>query len=378
MAVSLRIKNDIYHAVFRIVDQDGNSHQKSVSTKISATGHHKREAMKIAEKIVEKYQESKIDYKKILFSEWVEQWLEQKMLSIDTITYDGYKSYVINHILPYFSSQKCLLQNISPQDIQLYYKRKSECLSGKSLRNHHVVISGALNDALKKNLIPYNPATRVEIPKKKKFTANYYTAEQATNLLVALTNSDIGDVVTIALYYGMRRSEILGLKWGAIDFDAGNLEVKATVVRFSKVVEKEVTKTQSSNRTYPLLPLIRKMLLKRRSKQAEYRLLYGNEYKESEYVFTWPDGRSLLPDYVTRKFSEELQKHMLPQIRFHDLRHTTASLLIAQGFQLKDIQEWLGHGDIGTTANIYGHLDYKRKEVIGNGIDGILGLKKPS
>lgn len=373
MAVSLQIKKNTYYAVFWIQGDDGKQHQKWVSTKISADGHHKRAAMTKAKEIAALYEENHlIDYPKILFSDWVGTWLNQKRAQIDVITYEGYASYAKNHITPYFSAKKLTLRDISPQHIQDYYNSKikdpdkpssenKDKLSGKSLKSHHIVIRGALEDAVRKNIIPYNPADRVSVPKKEKYTGKFYTEKEAMRLLEALHGDIIEPVVTLTLFYGMRRSEVLGLKWSAVDFKKQTISVEATVVRFSRVVCKEKTKNASSRRTYPMIPEISQILKKVRKQQAESQIMYGSAYMKSDYVFTWPDGKQFAPDFVTRHFSMFLKNNNFPHIRFHDLRHTTASLLISKGYQLKDIQEWLGHSDIGTTANIYGHLDFESK-----------------
>ena len=132
--------------------------------------------------------------------------------------------------------------------------------------------------------------------------------------------------------------------------------------------EKDTTKTSSSYRSYPISEDVEKMLKSIKEKENENRKLFGKEYIENDYIFKWENGKLYSPDYITSKFSKLLKKHNLPHIRFHDLRHSCASLLISKGFTLKDIQEWLGHADIQTTANIYSHLDIKRKSNISNSL----------
>lgn len=384
MAVSLQEKNGKYYAVFRVTDMNGREKQKWVNTQIPTAGHNKRKAMAKAKEIAETYQEEKvIDYPKTLFSDWLRTWLDQKKMDIDIVTYQGYESYAKNHLIPYFSKKKLTLQNIAPQDIQDYYnsKRKdpTKCdeknkgkLSGKSLKSHHIVIRGALEDAVRKNIIPYNPADRVSVPKAEKYTGNFYTEEQTNELLRKIQGDIIAPVVELTVLYGMRRSEVLGLKWSSIDFDRKTISILSTRVRFSDVVCKDKTKNNSSRRTYPMTDEIAKTLRRVRKEQMEYQLLHGEAYRKSEYVFTWPDGRPYNPDFVTRHFTTFLKKNNLPHIRFHDLRHTTASLLLSKGYQLKDIQEWLGHSDIGTTGNIYGHLAYENKKDMARKMCGFL------
>ena len=381
MTVSLQQKKGVYYAVFRVTDANGDSKQKWVSTKIQAKRGNKREAQKAAEEIASKYEEARVViYPRTPFWQWLETWLEQKQNEVDLITFQGYESYYRNHIGPYFKQHNVTLTDLSPQDLQLYYNRKIQKpgehvegkLSGNSIRRHHVLIRGALNDAVKKNIIPYNPADRVALPKKQKYVGSFYTKQQAVALLEAIKGTIIEGIVTMTVIYGLRRSEAVGLKWEAVDFANDTFTIQSTVVRFSKVVEKNTTKNQASHRTYPMTPEVKQMLLTIREKQRDMKEVIGDCYVDSGYVFTWEDGRFLNPDYVTRKFSQILKANDLPHIRYHDLRHTTASLLIDKGYDLKRVSEWLGHSDIGTTANIYGHLSFDNKKDTLNTMSGLL------
>ena len=141
------------------------------------------------------------------------------------------------------------------------------------------------------------------------------------------------------------------------------ITIKHTVVKGKKseLIERDSTKTESSFRRYPMSKEIKELLFKQIAIEQENKKRFGNQYHNTDYVFKWEDGQSFMPDYITRKFKKLLKKCKLPDIRFHDLRHSCASLLVSQGFQLKDVQEWLGHADISTTANIYAHLFDDRK-----------------
>ena len=332
MTVSLQQKKGIYYAVFRVTDSNGNTKQKWVSTKIPAKRGNKREAQKAAEEIASNYEEAKVvAYPKTPFWQWIETWLDQKQNDVDAITYQGYVSYYKNHIGPYFKKHDISLDDVSPQDIQLYFNSKAQKpggqvkgkLSSKSLRKHNVIIRGALDDAVKKNIIPYNPADRVALPKLQKYVGGFYTLEQARLLLEAVKGSVIEGIVTMTLFYGLRRSEAVGLKWTAVNFENNTFTIQSTVVRFSEIVEKDKTKNQASHRTYPMTPEVREMLLSIRERQQSMKEIMGDCYTGSGYVFTWEDGRMLSPDYVSSKFSKILNAHGLPHIRFYDLRHTT-------------------------------------------------------
>ncbi len=371
MSVSLQEKKGVYYAVFRVVDINGETKQKWVSTKVPVKRGNKREAQRAAQEIAGKFEEGKIvAYPKTPFWQWIETWLEQKEIEVDRVTFQGYTSYYRNHIGPYFKQHNVSLNDITPQDVQLYYNRKVQKpgehikgkLSGKSLHDHHCVIRGALEDAMKKNIIPFNPADRVTLPKKQKYVGSFYTQQQAKALLEAIKGTNIENIVTLTILYGLRRSEAVGLKWSAVNFESDTFTIESTVVRFSEILEKNTTKNQASHRSYPMTPEIKQILLSIRERQQEMQELMGDSYIDSGYVFTWDDGRILNPDYVSRKFSKILAANGLPHIRYHDLRHTTASLLIAKGYDIKQVSEWLGHSDIGTTANIYGHLSFENKK----------------
>ena len=121
--------------------------------------------------------------------------------------------------------------------------------SKSGVHNHHIVIHGALEDAVKKNIIPYNPADRVTLPKKQKYVGGFYTQKQAAALLEAIKGTIIEGIVTMTIIYGLRRSEAVGLKWEAVDFVNDTFTIQSTVVRFSEIIEKNTTKNQSSHRT---------------------------------------------------------------------------------------------------------------------------------
>ena len=140
------------------------------------------------------------------------------------------------------------------------------------------------------------------------------------------------------------------------------IQIRHTVSKVTKVVEKGKTKSQSSRRSFPLTAEARGIFLAAKAAEEENLRLFRKSYKVNDYIFKWPDGTPFAPDYVTHHFAKVLKQNGLPHIRFHELRHSCASLLINNGCGLKDVQEWMGHSDIQMTANIYGHLDTARKQ----------------
>lgn len=179
----------------------------------------------------------------------------------------------------------------------------------------------------------------------------------------------IGLVIKISSYYGFRRSEVLGLIWQSINFSRKTITIENKVLNFKKeVICSEVLKTFSSNRTLPLLPEIEEKLLKRKKKK------FGSSYnkKYEDYVFVNDIGDLILPDYITHSFGDLLKKYKLKHIRFHDLRHSCASLLVANNVPMKNIQEWLGHSSYNLTADTYSHLNFDSKKESANVISKAL------
>ncbi len=371
MTGSLQVKKGFFFVVVNLYDDEGKRKPKWVSTGISALPGNKREAEKKMREILSIYEKGKVvAYEGRLFSDCIADWIVEIKPSVEQITWESYTSYATNHLIPYFSEAKIKLSTLTPKHLENYYKYKLENgrirgtggLSANSIKKHAVVIHGVLRDALKKNLIPYNPAERASLPKcDTSPVGKFYNPEQVKRLLELVKGTSIEAAVFLTVYYGFRRSEVCGLKWDAIDFDADTLLVKHTVVKFRSRIEKDRTKNKSSRRSYPLLSNVRAFLVRLRIEQANYEKLFGDRYTKNDYVCTWPDGRPLEPDYVTRKFKQILRQNNMPEIRFHDLRHTTATVLLSIGFSLKEIGDWLGHRDFATTANIYAHLDFKSK-----------------
>ena len=196
----------------------------------------------------------------------------------------------------------------------------------------------------------------------------FYDADEMQELFAALKGHKLELVVLVAAFYGLRRGEVLGLKWDAIDFERNTITIKRTVTSVNidgkvTIIEQDSAKTKSSLRTLPLVSQFREYFLSVKEAQKENKKVCGNSYDYSHdgYVFVDALGRRMKPDYISSTFSVLLEKKGLKRIRFHDLRHSCASLLLANGVPMKQIQEWLGHSDFNTTANIYAHLDYSSK-----------------
>ena len=363
MTGSLQIKCGVYYAVLNFKDGHGKRRQKWICTELEVKDN-KRRAEAFLNKLLAEHDSMKTTYDKdTLFSDYMLEWLETVAGSIERNTYESYRSIIKRYIEPYFKGRKIRLQSLEPQHIQMFYNSGIKSgLSANTVIKQHANIRKALQHAVKMNMIPYNPADRVTLPKKQKYHANFYTAEEVNNLLRVFINEPIYPAVLLASFYGFRRSEVLGLKWSHVDFYKNTITVQDTVVQYDTVIDKPRTKTKASHRTLPLTLQIKEYLQHLKRRQTENRLLLGSAYICNDYVCKRDNGEPFTPDYLTGRFLKVLIKNKLSHIRFHDLRHSAASMLLANGFSLKDIQEWLGHGTLATTANIYAHLQFQAKQ----------------
>lgn len=378
MKGSLQIKSNKYYAVFRI-----NGKLKWHNLNIEAKRGTKREAERAMVELIAQYNKTPAVFHKTDFVEYINEWLEEVKNQIDIVTYEGYEQYAKKHIIPYFENKHLMLQDVSIRDIENYYnhKAKSGRLDGKpgglsirTLKLHGVVLSLVFKKAIHDGILTANPCTYAKLPKIERAQpiAKFYTVEQCKKLLEITKGTPLHDMVYLTMLYGLRRSELMGLKWEAVDFVNRTITIQHTVVVQSTVIAKDKTKNRTSRRTYPLLDDVRNILMNIKKRQNEYEKLFGNCYAESGYIFTKEDGTPFYPSYPSHQLQKCLKKYDLPHIRWHDLRHTTASMLILKGWQMKEISEWLGHSDIGTTMNIYGHIDMEHKRELGHTLNGLL------
>ena len=368
----LQEKNDFYYIVLSYKDADGKRKTKWEATGLSVKRNKKKAEALLLERrrnfmVPTAPAEIRLD-DDILFSDFMLKWLEVTKSSVQITTYASYQGMVERIIAPYFRKRGIKLVDLKATDLQDFYTKQLERVKANSVIHYHANIHKALKYAVKIDLIPTNPADKVERPKKNAFKGSYYSAEEIHALTEVAEGTKLEIPVLLASFYGLRRSEVLGLKWDAIDFEENTLEIKHIVTQASidgkkVLVQADRAKTKSSLRTLPLVPPIRDRLLMLKGQQETYRRLCGKSYNRDYLGYLCVDeiGNIIRPNYVSEQFPKLLEKNGLRPIRFHDLRHSCASLLLANGVPMKQIQEWLGHSDFSTTANIYAHLDYASK-----------------
>ena len=304
----------------------------------------------------------------MLFSDYLTEWLKIIKSTVRRTTFSSYSSLVKSVIKPYFEKLEVTLDGLKPIHIQAFYTRELERVTSSTVIHYHAVIRRALIYAVKIELLDSNPIDRVERPKKEHYIPAYYDSQEINRLFELVAGTDLEVPVKLAAFYGLRREEVLGLRWKAIDFEENTITINHTVTQIEEngktvTVASDTTKTKFSMRTLPMVPQFRKLLLRKKEEQAELRRVCGKCYNKEflDYVCVNALGERIKPSYLTNSFPAFVVKNGMRRIRFHDLRHSCASLLLANGVSLKHIQEWLGHSDFSTTANIYAHLDYQSK-----------------
>lgn len=363
MTGSLREKKGYFYIVFSYKDNLGKHKQKWMSTGLKVKGNKRRaekmlldETIKLEQGIQEKPEVVKI----IDMVELINQWLEVKKISVRANTYKSYEDTANMHVIPYFKKLSLPITELTPSHVQKYYTKKSkDGLTPGTLTRHRTIIRDSFNYAIQTlGVLQSNPADRVTLPKGKKRIPNFYKVDELEVLFKKIRGESIESAVKLAVFFGLRRSEVLGLRWEAVDWKRKVVQISHTVVRVgTDSLYDDSVKENASFRTIPIFPEAESYLKRLYNHQQEM-LRLGS--KDSGYICQWDDGQPLNPDYVTSRFGKLLDNLNLKHIRFHDLRHSTASLLINNGFTLKQVQEYLGHAKAESTE-IYAHLLFESK-----------------
>ncbi|HLI07066.1 MAG TPA: tyrosine-type recombinase/integrase [Ktedonobacteraceae bacterium] len=289
--------------------------------------------------------------------QYLTRWLEEvHRPTIRESTYLNYRRFLDNHILPALGH--IYLNKLTPQLVQSFYTQKlQEGLAPGSVRDMHMVLHKALENAVRWRLVGRNPCDDVSPPQSVQHIAQPLTQKQAIRLLEAAREHRLGALLTVALATGMRRGELLGLQWQDIDFEDRSLQIRRSMVRLGNrgVVESQ-PKTSKSRRKIPLPRFVIEMLKEHRTRQLEARLRAGSAWEENDLVFCNGFGRFFDQGQLHVEFQKFLKDAGLPPMRFHDLRHSAASFLLAMGVHPKVVQEILGHSVIGTTMDTYSHV----------------------
>ena len=385
MNATLQLKRGYYYTVINYKDETGKTKYKWISTGFKQ-GDSKRQVNQVMKEQFEQFEQEYNEKKKHggrkrsrdvdesdackLFTDYCLKYIENKKEELSKQVYYNYKNTYMSTFREFFDKKKLRLMDVTEEHIKEFYKeQRSRGIKEVTLKKYNSILRPALKKAYLDNLIPDFPFDYLKPLHREKTKISYYDKGEMRKLLEVIKGHSLEVPFTLAAYYGFRRSEVLGLRWDSIDFEHKLISINHKVL----VVEKEVIltdqlKTRSSCRTLPLIPVVEKLLLQHREQIEKNKKFFGNTYdnKYLDYVCVEENGKIVYPDHMTKSFRKLLIKHDLRHIRLHDLRHSCASNMLANGVPLKEIQEWLGHSNFATTADVYSHLDYSFKVLAAN------------
>lgn len=370
VAGHLTLKNGRYYAVLNYRNAGGQRKTKWISLGLPEKGNKRKAEAELARLRAEFEPPKEVGdlSSDMLFADYLLEWLEIAKGRLAVATYSSYAAMIKKPVGPYFRQRNLTLRELEARHLQMFYSEMLRKVKPNTVIHYHAIIHSALKYAVKTDMLVQNVADKVDRPKKNSFQPVFLSAEEMQKMFEALRGTKLELPVLVAAFYGFRRGEVLGLKWDAIDFERGTISVIRTVTTITldgkqTEIEQQSAKTKSSLRTLPLIGSFRKYFLQVKEAQELNKQVCGNCYNHEYDGFVFVDelGERMRANYLTSAFPKFLEDHGLRRMRFHDLRHSCASLLLANGVPLKHIQEWLGHSDFTTTANIYAHLDYKSK-----------------
>lgn len=306
-----------------------------------------------------------IEPRKVLLADYLREWFETAAPNLAGKTAERYRIVLERHLIPELGGLR--LAELRPLHIQkLYTAWLRPGPDGKprwaraTLRKHHFVLHRALRDAVRLQYIAVNPADAVEVPRfaGQKPAIRVLSEAQTADLLRRARGTRLHLPILLAVTSGLRRGELLAARWGDIDFETGVLRVEQALEETGEGLRFKTPKTAKGRRRLPLPGISVEALRRHKVEQDRQRLLLGAAYRaEADLVFAGPDGRPWFPsnfERTWRTFKSKLPAEL--QIRFHDLRHTHASQLLAQGVHAKIVSERLGHASIGITLDTYSHM----------------------
>ncbi|PGA19357.1 site-specific integrase [Bacillus thuringiensis] len=325
----------------------------------------KKEAERACNELIHQFNTgSLVDDKNLTLSEYLQEWLENtaKQRVRDT-TFINYRRAVNSRIIPVVGSHK--LKDLKPLHGQRFVKSLiDEELSPKYIEYIFIVLKGALEDAVKWELLYKNPFEHVEIPRPRKVVNNTWSIEETKTFLTyaKFDNPIYYHLFLLALNTGMRRGELLGLKWKNVDLVEGKVSVTETLIYDELGFRFTEPKTSGSKRLISIDQSLCKELKSYKAKQNEFKLAIGKAYEDNDLVFSRENGRPIYPRTLTTVFERFIKTAQVPKIRFHDLRHTHATLLLKLGINPKIVSERLGHNSIKTTLDTYSHVTLDMQE----------------
>jgi len=288
--------------------------------------------------------------------DFLDQWLADVVKPrVRAWTFAGYEVHVRRHIKPVLG--RVPLEKLSPQHVQHLLNRKlEEGLKPKSVRYLRGTLRTALNETVRWGLVSRNAAALVDGPRVERFDIQPFTPAEARVFLDSIAGERLEALYSVALTMGLRQGEALGLRWQDVDLELGYLRISKQLQRVDGAPQLVEPKTARSRRTLAMPPMITKSLEQHRVRQRQERSNAGNRWAETDLVFASTEGKPLDGTAISKGFHRLLERAGLQQRRFHDLRHSCATLLLVQGVSPRVVMDLLGHSQIGLTMNTYSHV----------------------
>lgn len=312
---------------------------------------------------------------------FLDRWLcDYAKTNVSPRTYEGYEHIIVRHLIPALGAIQ--LTKLAPAQIQRYYANKlaSGRLNGKgglsprTVHHHHVTLHDALQSGVKWGLLGRNPADAVDAPKFERGEMKTLDDEGVRGFLAAVRETQWYPMAYLALFTGLRRSEVLALRWGDVDLDLARVYVNRAVhrLRTGEIIFR-TTKSAKSRRVVALPPSAALMLREHRDAELRRReLVDGATLDDQQLVFARIDGSPIPPDSFSQAWSRLASRHGFRGVRLHDARHTHATLLLKQDVHPKIVQERLGHSTIATTLDIYSHVVPGLQDAAAQAFDRVL------
>ena len=309
-------------------------------------------------------------------AQWLRYWMDTYgkvyLRESSQVNYEGFLKNQISHD----AIGKTKLQKLTTHDLQVFYNRMGKCgrvqrkesekqpngLAPKSIRNMHFFVSHALQQAVKEKMIPENPAIGCILPKKEKTEMKTLPLDKLEAFFLEAKHSGVFELYYTELSTGLRRGELLGIKWEDVDFDAGSIYIQRQITRLNGVVKESPLKTKNAYRQIIVAPEVIQMLKEKKEREDGF----------SAYAFSSPVGGPMCPDSMLKMLHRVLHRAGLEEIPFHSLRHTFATLALQNGVDVKTLSGLLGHYSAGFTLDTYGHITKAMKQDAANKVGSFL------
>ena len=330
VAGHLTLKNGKYYAVLNYKNAGGQRKTKWISLGLSEKGNKRKAEAELARLRAEfePPKEAGDLSSDMLFADYLLEWLEIAKGRLAHATYGAYQGLLKSTIVPYFRKKKLTLRELEARHLQMFYSEMLRRVTPNTVIHYHAVIHSALKYAVKTDMLIQNVADKVDRPRKNSFQPVFLSADEMQKMFEALRGTKLELPVLVVAFYGLRRGEVCGLKWDAIDFERGTITIRHTVTSLqvdgkTKMYAQDSAKTKSSMRTLPLVGSFAEYFKEVKAAQEVNKKVCGNcyNYEYDGYVFVDELGDLMRPEYLTSYFPQYIQKHGCKRMRFHDLRH---------------------------------------------------------